>query len=96
MDKARDATFLLTGAGTWVGKLAYLAAEPMTIQEGRRTIAQAISDCRVKARGPGHPCVNLLVQQPFQFDPPRSSPLKDVSRDGGSNHQLSPHQPSRG
>ena len=28
-DKARDAAFLLTGAGTWVGKLAYLAADPM-------------------------------------------------------------------
>ena len=47
-DEARDATFLLTGAGTWVGKLAYLAADPMTIQEGRRAIAQ----------GPGHPHVN--------------------------------------
>ena len=35
VDKARDATFLLTGAGTWVGKLAYLATDPMTIQEGR-------------------------------------------------------------
>ena len=34
-DEARDATFLLTGAGTWVGKLAYLTADPMTIQEGR-------------------------------------------------------------
>ena len=34
-DEARDATFLLTGAGTWVGKLAYLAADPMTIQEGQ-------------------------------------------------------------
>ena len=44
-DEARDATFLLTGAGTWVGKLAYLATDPMTIQEGRRAIAQAISDC---------------------------------------------------
>ena len=43
-DKARDATFLLTGAGTWVGKSAYLAADPMTIQKGRRAIAQAISD----------------------------------------------------
>ena len=32
-DKARDAAFLLTGAGTWVGKLAYLTANPMTIQE---------------------------------------------------------------
>ena len=54
-DEARDATFLLTGAGMWVGKLAYLTVDPMTIQEGRRAIAQAISDNRVKARGPGHP-----------------------------------------
>ena len=44
VDKARDAAFLLTGAGTWVGKLAYLTTDPMTIQEGRRAIAQAISD----------------------------------------------------
>ena len=35
MDEARDAAFLLAGAGTWVGKLAYLAADPMTIQEGQ-------------------------------------------------------------
>ena len=34
MDEARNATFLLTGAGMWVGKSAYLAADPMTIQEG--------------------------------------------------------------
>ena len=26
-DKARDASFLFTGAGTWVGKLAHLAAD---------------------------------------------------------------------
>ena len=43
-NKARDATFLLTGAGTWVGKLAYLAADPMTIQEVKRAIAQAVMD----------------------------------------------------
>ena len=34
LDEARDATFLLTGEGTWVGKPAYLATDPMTIQEG--------------------------------------------------------------
>ena len=72
-DKARDAAFLLTGAGTWVGKLAYLAADPAKIQQGKRAIAQAISDCQVKARGLGHPHVNLPAQQPFWFDPPRSS-----------------------
>ena len=54
-DKARDATFLLTGAETWVGKLAYLTANPMTLQEGKRAITQAISDHRVKAGGPGRP-----------------------------------------
>ena len=96
MDKARDAAFLLTGAGTWVGKSAYLAVDPMTIQEGRRAIAQAVSDCLVKVRGAGHPCVNLPAQQPFWFDPPRGSHLKDVFGDGGSNHQPLPCQPSRG
>ena len=64
-DEARDAAFLLTGAGTWVGKSAYLTANPMTIPEGKRAIAQAVSANRVKARGPGHPYVNLPAQQPL-------------------------------
>ena len=95
-DEAKDATFLLTGAGTWVGKLAYLAADPMTIQEGKRAIAQAILDHRVKVRGPRHPHVNLLAQQTFWFNPPRGSPPKDASGDCGSNYPLSPCWPSRG
>ena len=81
LDEARDATFLLTGACMWVGKAAYLAAEPMTIQEGQWAIAQAITDCHVKVRGPGHPHVNLPTQQPFRFDCPRDSPRKDTPRD---------------
>ena len=67
-DEARDAAFLLTGVGTWVGKSAYLTADPVTIPEGKRAIAQAVSDNRVKGRGPGHPHVNLLAKQPFQFN----------------------------
>ena len=51
MDEARNAAFLLTGACTWVGKSAYLTTDPMTIKEGRRAIAQAVSDNQVKARG---------------------------------------------
>ena len=43
-DEARDAAFLLTGADMWVGKSAYLAADPMTMQEGRWAIAQAVTD----------------------------------------------------
>ena len=34
-DEARDAAFLLIGAGTWVGKLAYLTTDPMTLQEAK-------------------------------------------------------------
>ena len=89
-DKARDATFLLTGAGMWVGKLAYLVADQMTIQEGKRAIAQAVSDNRVKARGPGCPRVNLPAQQPFKFNTPRFSPPRDVSIHYSSDDQQTP------
>ena len=65
MDEARDATFLLTGAGMWVGKSAYLTTDSMTIQEGKRAIAQAVLDHRIKARGPRCSCVNPPVQQPL-------------------------------
>ena len=64
VDEARDAAFLLTGADMWVGKLAYLTTDTMTIHEGWRAIAQAISDNRVKVRGPRHPHVNLLAHYP--------------------------------
>ena len=94
-DEARDATFLLTGAGTWVGKAAYLTADPVTIHKGRRAIAQAVSDNRVKLRGPGYPRVNLLAQQPFQFNSLRNSPPKDMPRDDGSDYPWSPHRSSR-
>ena len=43
-DKDRDATFLLIGAGTWVGKSTYLNTNPLTIQEGKRTITQAVTN----------------------------------------------------
>ena len=95
-DRARYATFLLTGVGTWVGKPAYLTANPMTIQEGRRAIAQAVSDNRVKARGLGHPHMNLPAQQPFQFNTQRTSPPKDMSGDCSPDYPQMPHQPSRG
>ena len=95
-DKARDAAFLLTGAGTWVGKMAYLHANPMMLHEGRRAIAQAVSDNRVKVRGPRYPHVNLLAQQPFWFNALRNSPPKDIPGDGGSDYLPSPHRPSRG
>ena len=96
VDRARDATFLLTGAGTWVGKSAYLTANPMTIPEGKRAIAQAVSNNRMKVRGLWHPHVNLLAQQPFQFNAQRASPLKDMFGDCSSDYPQMPCQPSRG
>ena len=35
LGEARDATFTLIGAGTWVGKPAYLATDSLTIKEGQ-------------------------------------------------------------
>ena len=95
-DEARDATFLLTGTGTWVGKVAYLTTDSMTIHKGRRAIVQVISDNRVKTRGPRHPHVNLPAQQPFQFNSLRNSPPKDMPRDDSSDYPWSLHRPSRG
>ena len=95
-DEARDATFLLTGAQMWVGKLAYLTANSMTIPEGRRAIAQAVSDNRVKARGPGHPWVNLPAQQPFKFNTPRTSLPGDMSIHYSSDNGQTSQQPSWG
>ena len=94
-DEARDATFLSTGAGTWVRKSAYLTANPITIQEGKRAIAQAVSDNRVKARAPGCPHANLLAQQPFWFNAFRASPLKDMSGDCSSDYPQTSHRSSR-
>ena len=95
-DEARDTTFLLTGAGTWVGKLAYLTANPMTLQEDRRAIAQAILDHRVKSRGPGHPQVNLPAQQPFRFNTSRASPPGDQSAHKVPKDRQTPRQPFHG
>ena len=69
VDESRNATFLLTGAGTWVGKSAYLTANPVTILEGKRAIAQVVSNNRVKVRGPGHPCVICWPNSPSSSMP---------------------------
>ena len=68
-----------------MGKSAYLTANPMMLQEGKRAITQAVSDHRVKARGPGCPRVNPLAQQPFRFNTSRTSPLGDMLAPYGSD-----------
>ena len=95
-DESRNAAFMLTGAGTWVGKPAYLTTDPLTIKEGCWEIAQAITKCQIKARDPGCPHVNPLTPQPFRFNQQGDSPWKDTPRDVNSDHQLLPCQPPRG
>ena len=67
LSKMRDATFTLTRVGSWVVKLAHLAADPLTIQEDQQVITQAITECWIEARGPGHPCSHLVTPQPFRL-----------------------------
>ena len=96
VDEARDAAFLLTGARAWVGKSAYLTADPMTLQEGKRVIARAVSDHGVKARGLGHPQVNLPAQLPFRFNTSRASPPGDWSAHEVPEDRQTPRWPPRG
>ena len=95
-DEARDAAFLLTGAVTWVGKSAYLTADPMMLQEGKRAIAHAISDQGVKVRGPGCPRVNPPAQQPFRFNTTRASPPGDQSAHEVPEDRWTSLRPSHG
>ena len=95
-DKARDAAFLLTGAGMWVGKSAYLTADPMMLQEGKRAKAHAVSGHGVKARGPGCPQVNLPAQQPFRFNIIKASPPGDQSAHEVPKDRQTPQWPSCG
>ena len=56
--RARDAAFLLTGAGTWVGKPAYLTTDPMTIQDRSSLLmASLMSSMSDRSEGPSIPDV---------------------------------------
>ena len=93
LGKARDATFTLTGAGTWVGKLAHLAANPLTIWEGQWVITQAITKCWIGARGPGHPCSHLTTPQPFRFYCGDESFQEKCIKDATFDHWPPLHKP---
>ena len=96
LGKARDATFTLMGVGTWVGKPAYLATDPLTIQEGQWTIVQAITECQIEVRGPGQTCLQPSTPQPFRFHCLGDSPQKDCPGDTSFGHQLLLHRQQRG
>ena len=95
-DEARDATFLLTGEGTWDGKPPYLTTDhhdnsrrPMSNHQGHNVLLH-------KGNRAGHPWVKPLTQQPFRFDHPRGSLIKGTPIGGGSDHQSLPCWPPKG
>ena len=92
LGEVRDTIFTLTGAGTWVGKLAHLAADPLTIQEGWRVIAQAITECWIEARGPGHQCPHPTTPKAFRFSHGDESPQKECNEDTGFDPQPPHHK----
>ena len=96
LGEVRDATFTLTGAGTWVGKLAYLAADPLTLWDDWWVIAQAITQCQIEARGPGHPHSQPATPQPFRFYHRDESPLDERFHSANEclEEALLDHQPS--
>ena len=94
--KVRDAAFIFMGAGTWVGKLAHLAANPLTIWEGWWVIAQAITKCWVGARGPGHPLSHPTTPQPFRFYCGDESLREKCVEDASFDHWPSLHKPLQG
>ena len=96
LGKSRDAAFVLKGVGIWVGKPAYLAADPLTIQECWWQIAWAMTKCQIKARGPRYAYMNPSTPQPFRFDRRGDSPQKDTPVDVNSGHELLPHCPPSG
>ena len=71
------------GEGTWVGKPAYLAADPLTIQEGWWEIAQAMTRMPwIKVRGPcASTCESMSTPQPFRFYQWGDSPQRDIPGD---------------
>ena len=95
LGRSRDTTIILMG---WAfGSVNQpILLHPLTIQKGPWEIAQAITECWIKARSPGCPRVNPLTPQPFKFDLLGDSSQKDTPGDANSDHQLLHHWPQRG
>ena len=93
VEEARDATFLLTGAGMWVGKLAYLTANTMTIHKGRRLLLKPYQIVEQRWGAQMSPCVSASPPS-LLCQPPKKFPPKDMLRDDSSNYPPSLHRPS--
>ena len=93
LGEARDTTFTLIGADTWVGKLAHLATNPLTIQGGQWVIAQAVTECQIRVRGPRYPHSYPRTPQAFRFYHGDESPREKCFEDVGFDHWPPHHKP---
>ena len=94
-DEARDAAFLLTGVGMWVGtSLPHCQSH----DNSRRSTGNYQSCNRPPSKGKRArtPHVNPSTQQPFRFDCTKGSPIKNTSGEVDSDHRPLPHWPPRG
>ena len=80
LGEVRDTAFTPTGTYTWVGKPAYPAADPLTIQEGQLIITQSIIECQIEVRGPGWPQLHLINPATVQIPLSRRWSQKDHPR----------------
>ena len=69
---AQDIEHGLMGSITWTGRTAQVEATVKTIQEGCRTIEDAVPERKMKDRGPGHPQRAPRIPKVF---PPEVDPL---------------------
>ena len=77
MGEACDATFMLTGDISWVGKQAQLDANAVTLQDSQQIIAQDMTKQSVEARGSGHPHIHSSAVPPLSFSG-QTGPLLEV------------------
>ena len=67
LGEARHAMFMLSGIIALVGKQAQISAKPVSVDDGRQLIAQAITKGHIKPRGPGCPWSIPPAFMPFNF-----------------------------
>ena len=58
-----------------VGKQAQLSTKPVSLGDGRRLIAQAITEGHIEPRGSGHPHFIPPASMPFNFHNSRLVPM---------------------
>ena len=92
-DKARDATFPLTEAGTWVGKLATSPQIPWQSKKVEGPLLKLYQIIKLRQGDQDVPVWICRPNNPSSLIPRGVPLLKDAFGDGGSDHQPSPHWP---